>query len=190
MGIVMIMRIVLIVWMAHAMAYGSAARQKLTACLRVNAVERRLISPQAQELAARMFADVGISLEWRACEPAGESSQAPIVVELASGTPQDFKFGVLGYAMPHQGRRVTVFLDRIETMERPEPVLAHVIVHEITHIVQGVCRHSDTGLMKAHWTVRDLFEMRYKPLPFTEEDLMLLYRGLGRDLTGTPLVER
>ena len=70
-------------------------------------------------------------------------------------------------------------------MERPEALLAHVIVHEITHVVQGVCRHSDTGLMKAHWTIRDLVEMRYKALPFTEEDLMLLYRGLERDLTGT-----
>jgi len=190
MGIVMIMLIVLIVWMAHAIAYGSATRQKLTACLRVKVVERRLISPRAQELAARMFAGVGISLEWRACEPAGESSQAPIVVELASGTPQDLKSGVLGYAMVHQGRRVTVFLDRIETMERPEPVLAHVIVHEITHIVQGVCRHSDTGVMKAHWTVRDLVEMPFKPLLFTQEDLMLLYRGLGRDVTSAPLVER
>jgi len=176
--------------MAHAIAYGSETRQKLTACLRVKVVERRLISPRAQELAARMFAGVGISLEWRACEPAGESSQAPIVVELASGMPQDLKSGVLGYAMVHQGRRVTVFLDRIETMERPEPVLAHVIVHEITHIVQGVCRHSDTGVMKAHWTVRDLVEMPFKPLLFTQEDLMLLYRGLGRDVTSAPLVER
>ena len=101
MGIVMIMRIVLIVWMAHAIAYGSATRQKLTACLRVKAVERRLISPQAQELAAKMFAGVGISLEWRACEPASESSQERIVVELALGTPKDFKSGVLGYATPH-----------------------------------------------------------------------------------------
>src|SRR6185369_8126573 len=125
--IVLIIRIVLIVWMAHAIAYGSATRQKLTACLRVKAVERRLISPQAQELAAKMFAGVGISLEWRACEPASESSQERIVVELALGTPEDFKSGVLGYATPHQGRRITVFLDRIEAMERPEALLAHVI---------------------------------------------------------------
>ena len=92
--------------------------------------------------------------------------------------------------MPYQGRHITVFLDRIETMEHPEPVLAHVIVHEITHVVQGVCRHSDTGLMKAHWTTRDLFEMRYMPLTFTQEDLMLLYRGLGRDLTDSPPAEQ
>jgi hypothetical protein len=44
--------------------------------------------------------------------------------------------------------------------------------------------------MKAHWTVRDLVEMPFKPLLFTQEDLMLLYRGLGRDVTSAPLVER
>jgi hypothetical protein len=44
--------------------------------------------------------------------------------------------------------------------------------------------------MKAHWTTRDLFEMRYMPLTFTQEDLMLLYRGLERDLTDSPPVEQ
>ena len=58
-------------------------------------------------------------------------------------------------------------------------VLGHVMVHEITHIIQGVSRHSDTGLMKPHWSSHDLTEMRYKPLPFAQEDLILLYSALA-----------
>jgi hypothetical protein len=74
---------------------------------------------------------------------------------------------------------ITVFLDRIEKTDFPAFVLAHVMVHEITHIVQGVSRHSDTGLMKARWTAHDILKMRNGPLPFTREDLDLIYRGLS-----------
>ena len=85
-----------------------------------------------------------------------------------------------------------MFLDRIGMMERPEVVLAHVMVHEITHDLQGVCRHSATGLMKAHWTTSDFCEMLHKPLHFTAEDLILLYHGLATRIgsTDTGLVSR
>jgi hypothetical protein len=86
--------------------------------------------------------------------------------------------GALGYAMPYR-RHIIIFFDRIETMQDAWTVLGHVMVHEITHIIQGVSRHSHTGLMKPHWSSRDLTEMRYKPLPFTQEDLILLYSGLA-----------
>jgi hypothetical protein len=31
----------------------------------------------------------------------------------------------------------------------PTFVLAHVLVHEITHILQGIDRHSESGVMKS-----------------------------------------
>ena len=85
--------------------------------------------------------------------------------------------GVLGYAEPNR-RHVVIFFDRIETRQDAGTVLGHVIVHEITHIIQGVSRHSDTGLMKPHWSSHDLKAMAYKPLPFTQEDLILIYSAL------------
>ena len=188
----MMKRIALIVWMATAIAHGSEAPRKLTVCVRGETVDRPFVRPAAQALAAKMFADIGISLEWRKWKPADESSQTSIVIELTSGTPENFKPGALGYATPHEGRHINVFLDRIGTMEHPEAVLAHVMAHEITHVLQGVCRHSATGLMKAHWTRHDLSEMRCKPLHFTQEDLILLYHGLATRIgsTDTPFVAR
>jgi hypothetical protein len=53
-------------------------------------------------------------------------------------------------------------------------LLAHVLVHEITHILQGVARHSETGIMKAHWTPVDYRQMLVHPLPFAPEDVQLL----------------
>jgi hypothetical protein len=177
--------------MVHATVYGSETRHKLTACLQVEIPDPHLISRLAEGLATRIFADIGISLEWRACEQPDESSRTPIVVQLVSGKKEGLMSGVLGSAMPY-GRHIIIFFDRIETMQDAGTVLGHVMVHEITHIAQGVARHSNTGLMKPHWSKDDLLGMRYKPLPFTEEDLVLLYSALSirREPTETPTVAR
>ena len=58
-------------------------------------------------------------------------------------------------------------------------VLAHVLVHEITHILQGLSRHSESGVMKARWDSQDFAQMSWKPLPFTAEDVDLIQRGLA-----------
>ena len=191
MRIIMITRIALLACMAHATAYGSDHPQKLTACLRVEIPDPHLISRLAQGLATRIFADNGIPLDWRPCEAADESSQAPIVVQLVSGKKEGRLSGVLGYAVPYR-RHIIIFYDRIETMQDAWNVLGHVMVHEITHIIQGVSRHSDTGLMKPHWSTHDLSEMRYKPLSFAQEDLILLYSALAmrRESTDMPTVAR
>jgi hypothetical protein len=57
-------------------------------------------------------------------------------------------------------------------------VLGHVIAHEVTHILQGVLRHSESGVMKARWSNADYQEMTWKPLRFTDEDVVLIHRGL------------
>jgi hypothetical protein len=65
-------------------------------------------------------------------------------------------------------------------------VLGHVLVHEITHILQGIDRHSETGVMKARWTAQDYSKMTWEPLPFTPEDIDLIQRGLSKhDSTAT-----
>jgi hypothetical protein len=59
-------------------------------------------------------------------------------------------------------------------------LLAHVMVHEIAHILQGVYRHSDNGVMKAVWTGQDYSQMRVGALPFAPEDVELIHLGLAR----------
>jgi hypothetical protein len=171
----------LMVWMAGAAAYGDQTRQKLTVYLRVSTPDPHLVGPPARELAAKMFANIGICLKWKTTEPPGESLQQPIIIDLATG-PEKLMPRALAYALPYEGSHITVFFDRIERTEYPAFLLAHVMVHEITHIVQGVSRHSDTGVMKAQWTDRDRSEMRLRPIPFAQEDVDLLYQGLSTRL--------
>jgi hypothetical protein len=92
--------------------------------------------------------------------------------------------GALAYALPYEGTHITVFYDRIAKGAYPSTVLAHVMVHEITHLLQGIGRHSETGVMKARWTVRDMIGMGMTPLPFTREDVDLIYLGLGKRTAG------
>jgi hypothetical protein len=59
------------------------------------------------------------------------------------------------------------------------------MVHEITHILQRIDRHSATGVMKDRWTAGDFSAMRLRPLPFTPLDIDLIYAGLAQRSAGT-----
>jgi len=73
-----------------------------------------------------------------------------------------------------------VLFDRFESSaggpRQVATILAHVMVHEIAHLLEGVARHSQTGVMKAHWDGYDLMQMAVTPLPFDPEDMV----GAGR----------
>lgn len=137
----------------------------------------------AKAIAGRMFAEAGLRLNWwtprQDLDPAGEV----ITIDLTSNTPETFHPGALGYALPFEGVHIRVFYDRVAKLAdgrtRLPALLAHVLVHEITHILEGINRHSGEGIMKAHWTLQDLHEMARKPLPFEPCDLELIHLGLS-----------
>jgi hypothetical protein len=135
---------------------------------------------QATARAAKMYSAIGVMLDWqstsRACQAAGV-----IHIELTDSTPANLMPGALAYALPYEGIHIRVFYDRLQhtVPESALPfLLAHVLVHEIGHILQGVARHSPTGVMKAHWTPADYRVMEMSHLPFTDDDLTYIQDGL------------
>ena len=50
--------------------------------------------------------------------------------------------------------------------------------HELGHMLQGIAHHSDSGIMKKHWTNREISDMAVRPLTFTEYDAMLIKESL------------
>jgi hypothetical protein len=58
-------------------------------------------------------------------------------------------------------------------------LLAHVLAHEIAHVLEGTIRHSDDGILKAHWSQTDCGRMAHFPLMFAPEDAMLIRQGLA-----------
>ena len=138
---------------------------------------------RAEDLAARMFARIGVAVKW--CwgkSPRGDTEA--IDVSLVSGVPDQVYPGALGDATlsPHSAGRVSVFADRLKKAVDPHllpTLLAHVLVHEITHVLEGMSGHSETGLMKAHWTGRDFTSMAHRPLEFAPVDVNMIHDRLA-----------
>lgn len=140
------------------------------------------LKTEAERQAAHMFASIGVKILWKDGTPSARETDA-IAIELATNTARATVPGALAYALPYEGVHIRIFWDRIEgNTATPDPtafaVLAHVMVHEITHILQGVARHSEEGIMKAQWTADDRAAMRWRPLAFTSKDIDLIHLGM------------
>jgi len=149
-----------------------------------------------QVTASTIFASIHVELVW-----AGQTQQASkavagcvgepathdLAVEIIAYAPASFSYDALAMAMPYanSGVRIVIFYDRVEPLLRghhaPEAtILGYVLVHEITHVLQGVARHSKTGIMRAHWTENDLKQMGSRELRFTAEDVQVIRQRLSR----------
>jgi hypothetical protein len=124
-----------------------------------------------------MFTTAGLTIEWRpwkTCPPDA------IPVRLHWNAQDSDHPLAFAYAMPYESR-IVLFWDRVEGAADPQTLpllLAHVLVHEVTHILQGLAHHSARGVMKASFSKADIAEMRSHPLPFTNEDVQLIHVGM------------
>jgi hypothetical protein len=151
--------------------------REITVCVKSVIQESGL----AQVIAGQMFAGIGLKIKWQDESTCQDGGEGIIHLRYDTGIPNERYPGALAFAMPYEGVHVCVFIDRIRKSVNPKTVpflLAHVLVHEITHILQGVNRHSSTGIMKAAWSHKDHQQMRCKPLAFTPLDIALIHLGL------------
>jgi hypothetical protein len=135
---------------------------------------------RAEILASKMFQTVGVAIEWRANDrscPVGG-----IQIDLSTDTPASRRPGALAEAFCYEGSHIFIFLDRILANHEADAVttvLAHVMVHEITHMLEGISRHSAYGVMKAKWDRADFLDMEWRPLGFAKEDVALIQAGMA-----------
>jgi hypothetical protein len=152
--------------------------RSVTVCL--NGDVAKSAAFRAEVLVSQMFAGIGLVVVWH--NNVRDCPTQEIRVALHRGAPATLKPGALAYAQPYEGTYIEIFYDRISGNWEPGMVpviLTHVLAHEITHILEGINRHSRYGIMKAHWDAQDYFQMRFKPLEFAPEDIDLIYRGLA-----------
>jgi hypothetical protein len=166
------------------------AEQKVTVYLVNDANVPSPVLSRARTLAAEMFAGVGVRIEWRAGQRSGSQllREGAIAVRLTLDTPAEFKTSVGAYAVPSEGIHITVLYEHLAwSLAKPglaPSLLAHVLVHEITHVLEGIARHSTTGIMKPNWTSADYYQMQTKTLSFASEDVELIHRGLAQRRAG------
>ena len=171
------MRLTAMVMMMASTAAGLLAAENVGALRNVTVCAERgsagPVANAAEVLASRMFADIDVHIDWRAANSCAGFENA-LTVSISDNTPENQLPGALAYALPYEGTHVVVFYDRIKGQVDGSMVpmfLAHVLVHEITHILQRVGRHSASGVMKAKFNDTDHFKMKGKGLGFTKEDI-------------------
>ncbi len=170
---------------------GAQATGKIRVCVNFNDYASASVMFRAKIITSRMFATAGVALEWHSTGTAAcqESQQIQTVrLDFTTDAPPSEHPGAMAYAQLYEAVHIVVLYDRIQKSAggatQASALLAHVMTHEITHLIQGIPRHSQTGVMKAHWDKHDLVQMAYKPLPFAPEDIDLIQRGLRRLAAG------
>lgn len=148
-----------------------------------NIIDGRLNLCSAQKVVSHIFAEAGVRIKWQFGEPRPGEQHMPIIIDLSSSTPETLAPGALAFAKVYEGIHISVFLDRIQNTIGDRDrlgtfLLAHVMAHEIAHILEGVKRHSATGLMKAHWTRMEIEEMSVRSLSLAPEDVRLIHNSL------------
>jgi hypothetical protein len=139
---------------------------------------------RAQSVASELFARIGVRIDWRNMNHCPDEA---IRISLQTMTEPGQLPGALAYALPYEKVHIRVFYDRVRTLSGATGetnLLGHVLAHEIAHILQGVVRHSETGLMKAQWNQDDRFRMCNRQMSFTRLDAELIYKGLERRAGG------
>jgi hypothetical protein len=132
----------------------------------------------ARRQAADVFAAVGVQIHWLApdsCRNLRDSIRITIVAQ----APEQEEAGALARAFPYEGVHINIYYDRVKEQCRcAQQLLAYVLVHEITHVLQGISRHSETGIMKPRWSSADYFAMQHHAIGFEAVDVALIRDGI------------
>lgn len=160
----------------------------VTVCVTGDAPPPLAVENWAKAAVTSMYARIGVHLAWsNSAQARGRVSGGPLSIEIrfVSENSKIEHPDALAFALPFAGgaNTITVMYRRIQTASggagRGHQILAHVLAHEIGHVLQGIDWHSQTGLMKARWDGLDFDAMQKKPLEFTPDDVDLIVRGLA-----------
>ncbi len=113
---------------------------------------------EAERVTSRIFAAAGIRVEWKVGDPHCNDTAA-IRIQFDAKAEPGLHTDTSAYAQPFaHGTAIHVFCDRVLQTgphRLAAVLLGHVMAHEIGHVLEGMDRHSPTGVMKAHFTLDD-----------------------------------
>jgi hypothetical protein len=154
-----------------------------------------LLLRSGELLAGSIFEKIDVHLNWRTGQvPATRGAARDVTLSnvfeirtlqhaLQSASPDALASArIAGWS----GAEITVYKDRLQRFldcHRNLPGIevagvGYVLAHELAHVMQGIPRHSQVGILKAEWSNADIQEMIYHTLDFTAFDAALIHRGL------------
>jgi hypothetical protein len=191
-------QLTMVVLLAAIGGAGTYAAEKTRAVVYVSDVyisdrddSSQLLGP-GKVLATGIFGKIGVRLNWRAGElpkarsaAGNESAQRAFGIRTVKHAPESATPGALAAAriLGSSGTEIAVYEDRVQLFLDNHRNLAgaavgYVLAHELAHVMQGVGRHSESGILKAQWSNADFEEMIFHNLAFTNFDVELIHRGL------------
>jgi hypothetical protein len=151
-----------------------------------------LLGP-GRALASAIFDRIGVRLIWHRGElPVAKSagrtdtSRPVFGIRTVDHRLESAAPGALASAriVGSSGTEIVAYKDRLQRFLADSGSLsreaaAYVLAHELAHVMQGVARHSDSGIMKAIWSSKDCDAMASHQLAFTRLDIELIHQGLA-----------
>jgi hypothetical protein len=139
----------------------------------------------AMSIASLILRQAGVRIRWCHRLQDDDGDPAPVLVEILADASADTPPGVQARSFPYaaHGARIEVYRNRVlylvpEGHVASGSVLGHVLAHEITHVIEGISRHSNEGLMAAHWSTEVVRQMVRAPLPLLPHDVQLIQAAL------------
>jgi hypothetical protein len=155
-------------------------------------IDDRILSA-AEYRASGIFRRAGVEVQWIG---AGDCSLVPqathIAVVILSKAPRGWTSrDAMGFAPSRTGnyRRAYVFYDRVQEFVEsktdtssqivgPFIVLAHVIAHEIGHLLIPGEAHTANGIMRARWKYSDWVKASHGSLLFPQDQVRIITNSL------------
>ncbi len=179
------------------------ARPKMTVCVYNYAQVSSRLLVAAEEEVTRIFLEAGVEVDWvlwpvrgraedRQVAPQSDSPRWSHVLNLttrAKAGKLPSNLDPLGFAMPCAKQdpicRAYIFSDRIEDMAKEQSasearILAHVMAHELGHLVLGPHCHSREGIMEGIWQSKAIARASHGILLFTAGQGEVIRVAIGR----------
>lgn len=146
----------------------------------------------AKALVSRIFGRIDVSVIWHTGESPAvlNAGRRAIGIRLVERAPHSVAPRALASARPFgsSGSLITVYEDRVQSLVTHFPSLSHVLLgyifaHELAHMMQGIDDHSDSGILKAHWSNADFSAMHHREWAFSDCDVDRIRDGLAVGLS-------
>jgi hypothetical protein len=140
---------------------------------------------QAERTASSIFKEAGVNVDWANCELSAFAVQIAascritefpkhlqLTIARRSKNLTDSTFGGSYQGEDGSGCYSNVFFEPAEELHERLHVnlgmlLGHVVAHELGHLLLGTNSHSNTGIMRPHWSERDLANASQGELRFS-----------------------
>jgi hypothetical protein len=142
-----------------------------------------------ETLVSDTFSKVGVNITWHTGSPPKNyrsgAGRTVFSIRWADRVPATSNVSALAVARPYSPvASITLYEESLRRFLNhyrgtENIVFGYVVAHELAHLMQGLNRHSDSGILKAQWSYKDVYQMASGSLDFTAYDVQLIHDGLN-----------